>query len=407
MQKETLLLMARAWLPVQFLRMFSLQVRSGFLWGCCAVVLGCGSERVSRDEAAEVWLVDSTPAVSIGMNDSESVEAEFARITGATRLPDGHILVADVGDAPLRLFDSEGAFVRRVAREGQGPREIAFLARLFRCGDIVYTYDIDGRRVLQWSLQGEFQRELRFQMPAAQQAPYISECNAAGRFVHLGWGQLSVPIAGYHRDTVPAWITAAADSAPAVFDSVPSSERWGQTHDGRIVGSMPFPFGKQPHLSIGADFIAIATGDPEGVRLYGLDGSSRGRIALTDSAPSVTPEDVRTLIEREVLEVGETYRRGVEREYAAVEFPKKKSNVSALAVDSEGLLWVRPPASSDAQSVTWQVFHPNGELRATIILPEPLEIFEIGVDYILGRELDTNAGVPLLRQYRLRRAPPP
>jgi hypothetical protein len=106
------------------------------------------------------------------------------------------------------------------------------------------------------------------------------------------------------------------------------------------------------------------------------------------------------------IEVGETYRRGIEREYAAVEFPKTKSSVSALMVDSEGLIWIRPPASSGALSVPWQVYHPSGELRASVILPEPLEIFEIGVDYILGRELDTGAGVPLLRQYRLRRATP-
>jgi hypothetical protein len=100
----------------------------------------------------------------------------------------------------------------------------------------------------------------------------------------------------------------------------------------------------------------------------------------------VTPTDARTLIEREVIEVGEAYRRGG---------------------DSEGLIWIRPPASSGALSVPWQVYHPSGELRASVILPEPLEIFEIGVDYILGRELDAGAGVPLLRQYRLRRAAAP
>jgi hypothetical protein len=372
--------------------------------GCLFFAASCGGESDPSEVAAEVWSVDSAPWVSIGLSDAENLDAAFARITGATRLPDGRILVADVGETPLKLFDLAGVLVRRVARKGQGPQEIEFPARLFRCGDLVYTYDIEGRRVLQWSLQGEFQRELRFPMPASQGAPYASACNLTGRFVHLGWGQLGIPVAGYHRDTVPAWTTAAADSVPVVFDSIPSSERWGQTHEGRIVGSMPLPFGKQPHVGVGADFIAVATGDPEGVRLYGLDGRRRGRIILTDSAPPVTPEDVRLLIEREVIELGETYRRGVEREYSGVEFPKTKSNVSALVVDSEGLIWIRPPAAAGAGSVTWQVFDPSGAPRATLSLPEPLEVFEIGVDYILGRELDASAGVPLLRQYRLRRA---
>ena len=221
----------------------------------------CGRETAPSSGKAAAWSVDALPMLTLGLADSDDLDATFERITGATRLPDGTLLVADVGEAPLKLFDSAGAFVRRVARKGQGPGEMEFLARLFRCGDLIYTYDIDGGRVLQWSLQGESQREFRFQLPALQQAPYASACNGTGRFVHLGWGQLSVPIAGSHRDTVPAWITAAADSAPTVFDSVPSSERWGQTHEGSIVGSLPYPFGKQPHLGIGTDFIAIATGD--------------------------------------------------------------------------------------------------------------------------------------------------
>jgi hypothetical protein len=48
----------------------------------------------------------------------------------------------------------------------------------------------------------------------------------------------------------------------------------------------------------------------------------------------------------------------------------------------------------------------DGQVRATISLPAALEIFEIGADYILGREVDLAAGVPLLKSYQLRRGQP-
>lgn len=372
--------------------------------GVCILSLACDTQETSGTGRVAEWRVDSLPAVSIGLSDSDNLDAAFERITGATLLPDGRILVADLGDAPLKLFDQDGTFLRRVTRKGQGPREITYLARLFRCGDLVYTYDIDGYRIQQWSLDGEYEREFRFVLPARQQAVYASACNAAGRFVHVGWGSRAVaPTAGYNRDTAVAWTSAAADSAPVVFDSVPSSERWGQTYEGEVVGSAPLPFGKQPFVAVGPSRIYIATGDPAGVLVYDLDGAPRPAVPLADSAPPVTPDDVRALIEREVLQDGESRRRAIEREYADITFPDTKSNVTALLVDAEERLWVRPPARANAATVLWQVFDPDGGVLATISLPSALEVFEIGADYILGRQLDETAEVPLVQLFRFSR----
>lgn len=367
----------------------------------CILSLACGDQTAAGIGRVAEWRVDSLPALSIGLSDSDNLDAAFERITGATVLPDGRILVADLGDAPLKLFDRDGTFLHRVTRKGQGPREITYLARLFRCGDFVYTYDIDGYRIQQWSLAGEYEREFRFVLPARQQAVYASACNAAGRFIHVGWGARGgAPTSGYHRDTAVAWTSAAADSAPLVFDSVASSERWGQTYEGQVVGSAPLPFGKQPFVAFGPTRMYIATGDPAGVLVYDVSGAPRPAVPLADSAPPVTPDDVRALIEREVLQDGESRRRAIEREYAEVTFPDTKSNVTALLVDADGRLWVRPPARANAATVLWQVFDPDGQALATVTLPSDLGVFEIGADYILGRRVDETAGVPLVQLFR-------
>ena len=367
------------------------------------VLTGCGGEPSTRSDIAEVWTVDSVPSLTLGLDDSENLDAAFERITGATRLPDGSVLVADLGAAPLKLFSADGEFVRRVAREGKGPGEITYLARFFRCGSKMYSYDIDGRRTSQWSLDGRYEREFRFIVPEGQQTPYVSACNAAGQFAHLGWGAMGARVAGYHRDTVPVWRSPTADGSPTIFDSVPASERWGQTHEGRIVGSRPLPLSKQPLVAVGAEHIYVATGDADGVRAYGLDGAALPRISVVDVAPPLTREDIQDLIDRDVLSRGESRRAAIEREYDEITFPPTKAAVTALAVDAEGLLWLRPARVPGATNALWQVHSPDGRARATVALPAALEVFEIGADYIIGREIDKLAGVPVLRQYRLRR----
>src|SRR5688500_11012726 len=60
-------------------------------------------------DGSEVWTVDTAATVSIG---AVAGEAPYLlnRVAGATRLPDGRVVVADGGSSQLRFFDSTGAF---------------------------------------------------------------------------------------------------------------------------------------------------------------------------------------------------------------------------------------------------------------------------------------------------------
>lgn len=375
---------------------------------CVALVsLGfaaCARETTPVSAAVAVWAVDSLPTLTLGLADSGDVDASFERITGATRLPDGTVLVADLGEAPLKLFGADGQFLRRLARKGGGPGEMEYLARLYRCGDVFFTYDIDGYRISEYSLDGTLRRSFRFQVPEGQQVPYVSACNSDGRFAHLGWGA-PPKTAGYHRDTVPLWYTPTPDGPPTVIDSAPASERWGQTHDGSLVGSMLLPLGKQPSIAFGPAGFYISTGDSVALRVYAPDGTSRGVYRLDDSLATVTPADIRDFIEAEISEDGERRRASIEREYAAITFPSRHGAITALIVDREGMLWLRAHAAPAAATVRWRVLTPEGNEAARVDLPRRMEVFEIGRDYLLGREIDADEGVPVLRMLGLRRQP--
>ncbi len=374
------------------------------LCGALAAALACGGRESSPEASVAEWRVDSTPLLTIGLTQGDSIEASFERITGATRRDDGQLIVADLGASPLKLFDAQGRFVRRLARRGGGPGEMEYLARLYRCGDRFFTFDIEGYRISEYSLEGEYQRAFRFEVPTGQQIPYVTACNASGRFAHLGWGFRGPPRAGIHRDTVPVWITTAADAAPTVVDSVPASERWGQTHDGQVVGSMPLPLGRQPAIAYGPNGFFISTGDAFEVRVYDTAGVALPPFRLADSVSAVTPADVRDFIEAEIAEDGERRRASIEREYGAITFPERHAAITALVTDREGLLWLRAFAPSSAASATWRILDLQGREVARVALPRRMEVFEIGRDYVLGREIDATEGVPVLRLLRLTRS---
>src|SRR5688500_5399231 len=68
------------------------------------------------------WTVSSTASVQIGQS-SDDPRYHFSVITGLARLRNGQIVVVDAGSRDVRYFDSEGALVRRVGRQGPGPGE--------------------------------------------------------------------------------------------------------------------------------------------------------------------------------------------------------------------------------------------------------------------------------------------
>jgi hypothetical protein len=123
-----------------------------------------------------------------------------------------------------------------------------------------------------------------------------------------------------------------------------------------------------------------------------------------NSAPlPVTPADIRDRIERYVLERGESERAAMERESEQIVFPASHAAFTALVVDAEDHVWVRPYISPDSATVAWHVFDPAGRHTAMVPMPRILDVFEIGADYVLGKYIDPVEAQPMVRLYRVRR----
>jgi hypothetical protein len=368
-----------------------------------ATILAATVVRLAHGQRPIRWSFDPRPAVRIG-GEERDTSTLLQTVVGATRLPDGSILVGDRGDFALRFFSATGVPLRSVARRGSGPGEVRYLARLFRCGDSVFTYDIgEGQRVSVFTLAGNFVRAFRFGAPQAARSPYKSACNRKGEFVHLGWERQRDIRGGVFRSMVPVWTSRADAHVGDVIDSLPGSERWGVVVDNQLRGTRPLPLGKQPVLGISESAIFLGSADRFQVRAVSRTGESVATLQRAETSTGVTEADIQEAIEREIANRGESSRKDVEAAYAAMNFPSTLPAYTDLRVDSADWVWIRPYPRGNPTSVTWSVFDPKGALVAELDMPTHLEVFEIGTDYVLGRYLDPAEAIPQVRLYHFKR----
>jgi hypothetical protein len=347
--------------------------------------------------------VSAEPILRIG-GDENDESTSFGAITGATKLPDGRIVVGDRGTYNIRVFSPAGKPTEQLGRKGKGPGEIEFLARLYRCGNSLITFDIEnGYRTNVYGLDLKYRREFRFSAPGTGGPPYQYECNAAERFLQYGWTERTAFKEGAFRPPVPFWYTAANATPGVKFADFPGSERWGTKWPDGTFGSRPLPFGKQALIAIGASHGYVTTGDAYEIMVFDLAGKRVGTIRDTGTPAPRTSADLNAEIDRFLAESAKRTRTEAEQYYATFALPQTLPSYSAMRVDANDLLWARDFPRAPSKTVRWSVFSSDGKLVGRVNLPVALEVYEIGKDYVLGQYLDAEAAIPEVRMYRLTR----
>jgi len=337
------------------------------------------------------WAIDPIPLVTLGTTGDGST-AEFAFVTGATLLPDRNFMVGDRSDYSMFIVSPAGKVLKKFARNGSGPGELKGAFFSWRCGQQVFVKENTGATSV-FALDGTFIRKFQFSSAISKQGTYRSACNQNGMFVHYGWYSDKDRTPGVpYRSRVPAWISKGDSSAGRLIATVKSSERWEYTLQ---------PLGRETMVAVGRDRVYVGEADNYEVKVFTLDGTPLQSITKTVKPVAVTKQDIDDEVDRMMAMMGAQFRKGVEKEYATIPMPKTLPPYRELQVDSAQNLWVRDYARSGPLNVIWTVFDPRGKQITEIALPNALEVFEIGIDYILGRYIDPNTGVPEVRLYRL------
>ena len=355
------------------------------------------------------WRIGPEPAVSIGVlegDDPYMLDSPW----GATRLPDGRIVVADSGPNELRVFDESGAYLETWGGRGQGPGEFRGLIHVERWpGDSVAAWYGPRRGISVFNSDGSFGRNFTLERnPDDPSASFVRP------FAVRGDGSIMAGHDPHIVETVTVEIRDAEGRLRSSLGSHPGDESY-IAHEGtdRAMKYRPI-FGAIVAEAPWGDLIVHGLNNRYEIRAFAEDGTL-ARIVRRDHAPRLpTREDVEAYIEEQVAwhpdhlspsEI-EEYREEQRREYRSIPVAESMPAFSSVKVDALDHLWVEEyefPRDEPSGPSLWTVFDPEGRMLGYVEMPGAgLWIYEIGEDYVLIRDWD-ELGVQSVQLWPLER----
>lgn len=347
------------------------------------------------------------PLLTIG---DESDDAKrFDRIVGVTRLPGGEVVVLDGASQELRVYASNGDFMRRIGRRGAGPGELENATALWRVRDSLFVAEQPPAqsRVNVYDVREGFKGRLLLRARNA--------ARGVGAVARLANGALLVVPAGFRPFVPPPYGRAVRDTTAVGLLQVgdPGEVRW--------MGEWPSASWLSYALSSGP----VRTG----VARYSLGpvlvlGSSADRVWIGDSGDGVIkrydgagtfvgvarmPTDRRPftdsiLARLKVEALGEAStsdeRARIEAEFEIGLRTRLAPAFARFVPGPDGEMWVmafNEDPNSRTQAV---VFDVGGTAMATAVVPARVRVFEVGRDYLAGVHT-SNEGVESVVVYAL------
>lgn len=319
-------------------------------------------------------IVSAEPILAIAPTDSDGVPL-LAYTVDATRLSTGTIALVDQSIDAVLLFNATGEPIGRVGRTGAGPGEFTGIGGIGRCaGDTLLVWDRMNDRMSVLAPTGEFLRAYR---PPGQ--PVTGYC--AGSSDYVVWTALGY-IGNPAPDAPPIRGTAAIVSAEG--DSVGTL--------GEVQAGESRPLGKMTVFAVTPTVIYVGTGDSAAVALHPRDGSAVHSFGVGSARRPVTDAEYEAAIASMVGTVpGTAEERATVLGFIRQRFPKPEYLPPYRALFTNGVgdvFVVTSPLGSGTTEI--EMFDSKGSPAGQLRIPGDIEVYEIGLDYLLGMAEDEN-----------------
>jgi hypothetical protein len=129
------------------------------------------------------WRVADVASITIGGSEGDAGQWLY-QVTGALRLANERIVVANAGTLELLFYDRLGDRVSRVGGRGGGPGEFKSLEWISRFGsDSIVALDVLTHRVSYFDADGQFGRSVRLEPSSDIPFPRAAGFFADGSFL--------------------------------------------------------------------------------------------------------------------------------------------------------------------------------------------------------------------------------
>ena len=342
--------------------------------------------------ATDTWRVDSASIV-VGAEDGGPGQ-QLHRVTGAVRLGDGTLVIANGGTRELYRYDAGGRFLGVSGKLGDGPGEFRALTWIGRTrGDSVLTWDRGANRITVFSPTGPYARDYR---PTLTGNPMTLEGQGyVGRgriLLTMGASFISADgTVGVQRQPITAWIVDSSGAELRAIGPFPGRAVYlGPGREANSITRIPVPLGASTLFAAGPERVHVVDTDALEIRTYGIDGRLARIVRRPHTAIAIEPSDVAAAIETELegLPPSQEIRAGMRAALERIPPPTHLPAVRALRSDSEGNVWVQVGDRPTVTESAWSVFDSTGRWLGDVAMPAAQQILEIGADYLIVRDRD-------------------
>ena len=350
----------------------------------------------------EAWVVAGSPHLEIGS--TERPGQDLYEGTGAVRMSDGRVAVANSGSSEIRIFSDTGELITAIGGPGDGPGEFRSLNHIFLLpGDSILASDFALDRLSVFSPHGDLVRTAQLAPAPSGGIPAPSARLGDGSLLaRPGFSFGGGAPTGVHQDTMTLLHYGADGSYLGELGRVPGSEFFVFSEGGNTLGGERI-WGTKTHLAAaGNDFIVGRSADYS-YEVHGPDGALLRIVRARRPARSVTDADVAKLREPDP-DAAPGSEALWARVLAAIEYPTHFPAYAGITVDADGHVWIREYVWPEDAAVPqqWQVFDAEGRWLGGVSMPAGFTALHIGADEVLGIYRD-DMDVEHLQAYRLTR----
>ncbi len=377
------------------------------------------------------WSDADRPKFSAVMNiggNAADTNYQFGAVTAIDIDADGNIYVLDTQAQVVRVFDSQGKFLRTIGRKGSGPGELTAATALFvTAGDTLLVADVAAGRLLRFGTDGSPRGAVEMSMSNGLSVKWIERDDGSlvvqTRPFDIGAITAAARAGGSRGPGVPA----APDGSPPVDRLIVRTASGtvvdtlmmlpgGQTMQvGGRAGITTRIFAAEPMWSISRDGgVFFGVNDEYSINVYDSSGVLK-RIVRRDVERKPVTEDAKTAIKTAMMKLMQeaVASRGMTPTPAMMDmmasmiaFADYFPSVGNLFGGPNGTLWVQQAltaeeltkmaASGDLQNIgstKWDVYNRDGVLLGEVHMPDDFTPLRWIGDKLVGVQSDAN-GTP-------------
>jgi hypothetical protein len=350
----------------------------------------------------QTWTLSPQPVVRIGEVEAEQ-QYMFSLVTGALRLSDGRLIVANGSSNELRVYDAKGKHLTTLGRTGGGPGEFQTLRGLWPLpADSFIAVDARNGRLTFFSSAPTMSHTI--------QVPTIPGAN--GRMADgslIATVGLAPPEKREMKD-----FHGLIDFIGLVLRRGPNATAYDTIVRGKAGQSLvvtvppsfrqyPFPYGRTAQIAVGRNRFYYGDTHSTELGIYDLSGQRTGSIKIRGSGRALSQADIDKWVDVEVEKrTTPQTKTDTRTAFRDIPAPKRSPEFAALKLDDAGNLWVREYGPPWDPSLNWNVHDESGKAIGRVRMPPRFEPMHIGRDFILGVSKD-ELDVERVELYSLRR----